>query len=151
MFPAGFEPTNPASERPQTHAIGPAATGVGLATLYAYTHTHTHNSEVPDNRQYRTTHSPCSSVHKRLLYLHFSHNFFNVINQVWTTLMTLASCRGSRCVGNTFLCWIQLCCRTWLAVGRRFGSRCSIFCTRSCREAVTDHITSSVTVTELSY
>jgi hypothetical protein len=51
-----------------------------------------------------------------------------------TTLITLASCRGRRCVGSAFLCWIQLCCRTWLAVGRRFGSRCSIFCTRSCQK-----------------
>jgi len=26
---AGFEPTIPASERPQTHALGRAATGIG--------------------------------------------------------------------------------------------------------------------------
>lgn len=54
--------------------------------------------------------------------------------QLSTTLITLASCRGRRCVGSTCLCWIQLCCRTWLAVGLRFGSRCSIFCTRSCQK-----------------
>ena len=29
MAPAGFEPAVPASERPQTHALDPAATGVG--------------------------------------------------------------------------------------------------------------------------
>jgi hypothetical protein len=29
MFPAGFEPTIPASERPQTHALDRAATGIG--------------------------------------------------------------------------------------------------------------------------
>jgi hypothetical protein len=29
MLPAGFEPTIPASERPQTHALDRAATGIG--------------------------------------------------------------------------------------------------------------------------
>ena len=28
MLPAGFEPTIPASERPQTHILGRAATGI---------------------------------------------------------------------------------------------------------------------------
>jgi hypothetical protein len=31
MPPAGFEPTVPASERPQTHAIHRAATGIGIS------------------------------------------------------------------------------------------------------------------------
>ena len=30
MFPAGFEPTIPVSERPQTHALDRAATGIGF-------------------------------------------------------------------------------------------------------------------------
>jgi hypothetical protein len=30
ILPAGFEPTIPASERPQTHALDLAATGIGL-------------------------------------------------------------------------------------------------------------------------
>jgi hypothetical protein len=34
MPPAGFEPTIPASERPQTHALDRAATGIGRYTLY---------------------------------------------------------------------------------------------------------------------
>jgi hypothetical protein len=29
MSPAGFEPTIPVSERPQTHALDRAATGIG--------------------------------------------------------------------------------------------------------------------------
>ena len=33
MPPAGFEPTVPASERPQTHALHRAATGTGNITL----------------------------------------------------------------------------------------------------------------------
>jgi hypothetical protein len=32
MPPAGFEPTIPASERPQTHALDSAATGIGIET-----------------------------------------------------------------------------------------------------------------------
>ena len=32
--PAGFEPTIPASERPQTHALDPAATGIGRENIY---------------------------------------------------------------------------------------------------------------------
>ena len=31
MPPAGFEPAVPASERPQTHALDRAATGIGVA------------------------------------------------------------------------------------------------------------------------
>ena len=34
MFPAGFEPAVPASERPQTHALDRAATGTGFWLLY---------------------------------------------------------------------------------------------------------------------
>jgi len=34
MFPVGFEPTIPASERPQTHALDRAATGIGLLKCY---------------------------------------------------------------------------------------------------------------------
>jgi len=34
MPPAGFEPTIPASERPQTHALDRAADGIGSPTLY---------------------------------------------------------------------------------------------------------------------
>jgi hypothetical protein len=34
MSPAGFEPTIPASERPQIHALDSAATGIG--TVYNY-------------------------------------------------------------------------------------------------------------------
>jgi hypothetical protein len=33
MFPAGFEPAFPARERPQTHALDTAATGVGKDDL----------------------------------------------------------------------------------------------------------------------
>jgi hypothetical protein len=32
MTPAGFEPIIPASERPQTHALDGAATGIGRIT-----------------------------------------------------------------------------------------------------------------------
>jgi hypothetical protein len=32
MLPAGFEPAIPASERPQTHTIDRATTGIGLST-----------------------------------------------------------------------------------------------------------------------
>ena len=34
MPPAGFEPTIPASERPQTHALDRAATGIGQLELF---------------------------------------------------------------------------------------------------------------------
>jgi hypothetical protein len=34
MPPAGFEPAIPASERPQTHAVVSAATGIGLPMLH---------------------------------------------------------------------------------------------------------------------
>jgi hypothetical protein len=34
MPPSGFEPAIPASERPQTHALDRAATGIGRKTLY---------------------------------------------------------------------------------------------------------------------
>ena len=35
MLPAGFEPAIPASERPKTHALERAATGIGrMATLW---------------------------------------------------------------------------------------------------------------------
>jgi len=30
MFPAGFEPAIPASERPKNHALNHAATGIGM-------------------------------------------------------------------------------------------------------------------------
>jgi len=33
MFPAGLEPTIPASERPQTHPLDRAATGTGTYTI----------------------------------------------------------------------------------------------------------------------
>jgi hypothetical protein len=33
MFPAGFEPAIPASERPQTHALDRAATGIGTFVI----------------------------------------------------------------------------------------------------------------------
>jgi hypothetical protein len=33
MPPAGFEPATPATERPQTHALDRAATGIGLNTI----------------------------------------------------------------------------------------------------------------------
>jgi len=33
MLPAGFEPAVSASERPQTHALGHAATGIDLRTF----------------------------------------------------------------------------------------------------------------------
>ena len=36
MPPAGFEPTIPASERPQTHALDRTATGIGFNTIYNY-------------------------------------------------------------------------------------------------------------------
>jgi hypothetical protein len=34
MFPVGFEPTIPASERPQTHAIDRTATGINWLKCY---------------------------------------------------------------------------------------------------------------------
>ena len=34
MLPAGFEPAIPASERPQTHALDRAATGIGTSASY---------------------------------------------------------------------------------------------------------------------
>jgi len=34
MTPEGFEPAIPASERPQTHALDHAATGVGIGVIY---------------------------------------------------------------------------------------------------------------------
>jgi hypothetical protein len=34
MLPVGFEPTFPASEWPQTHALDRAATGIGLIKIY---------------------------------------------------------------------------------------------------------------------
>jgi len=37
MISAGFEPTIPASERPQTHASDRAATGFGLNAIHKYT------------------------------------------------------------------------------------------------------------------
>ena len=36
MSPAGFEPTIPANERPQTHASDRAATGIGMNFNYSY-------------------------------------------------------------------------------------------------------------------
>ena len=36
MPPAGFEPAIPASERPHTHALGRAATGIGYCTLLRF-------------------------------------------------------------------------------------------------------------------
>jgi hypothetical protein len=34
MSPVGFEPTMPVSERPQTHVLDRAATGIGLCLEY---------------------------------------------------------------------------------------------------------------------
>jgi len=34
MHPAGFEPTIPASERPQTHALDRVASGIGSLSTY---------------------------------------------------------------------------------------------------------------------
>jgi len=34
MYPSGFEPTIAASERPQTHALDRAATGIGIESYY---------------------------------------------------------------------------------------------------------------------
>jgi len=36
MPSGGFEPTFPVSQRPKTHALDPAATGIGLFRLYAF-------------------------------------------------------------------------------------------------------------------
>jgi hypothetical protein len=36
MPPAVFEPTIPGKERPMTHALDRAATGIGVKTHYAY-------------------------------------------------------------------------------------------------------------------
>jgi hypothetical protein len=36
MPPVGFEPTIPASERPKTHVLERAATGIGKSGKYAY-------------------------------------------------------------------------------------------------------------------
>jgi hypothetical protein len=33
MFPAGFDPSLPASERPQTHALDRVATGIGVSNV----------------------------------------------------------------------------------------------------------------------
>jgi hypothetical protein len=33
ILPAEFEPTIPASERPQTHALGSVATGIGVFSV----------------------------------------------------------------------------------------------------------------------
>jgi len=38
MPPEGFEPTIPASERPQTHALDRAASGIGLVDSYQKIH-----------------------------------------------------------------------------------------------------------------
>jgi hypothetical protein len=38
MPPPGFKPTIPASERPQTHALDRAATGIGLDVTYIHTY-----------------------------------------------------------------------------------------------------------------
>jgi hypothetical protein len=34
MLPAGFEPAAPASDRPQTHALERAATGIGFSLIF---------------------------------------------------------------------------------------------------------------------
>jgi hypothetical protein len=34
MLPVGFEPTISAGERPQTHALERAATGIGMKNVY---------------------------------------------------------------------------------------------------------------------
>jgi hypothetical protein len=39
MPPAGFKPTIPASERPQTHALDRATTGIGYYYYYYYVFT----------------------------------------------------------------------------------------------------------------
>ena len=44
MFQAGFEPTIPASERPQTYALVRAATGIGLVSLYPWETPGTHRT-----------------------------------------------------------------------------------------------------------
>jgi hypothetical protein len=41
MPPAGFDSAIPVSERPQTHALDRAATGIG------YKHNYIHNIEIP--------------------------------------------------------------------------------------------------------
>jgi len=41
--PAGLKPTITANERPQTHALDYAATGIGIHTIYASKMPHTHH------------------------------------------------------------------------------------------------------------
>jgi hypothetical protein len=55
MPPAGFEPAIPASERPQTHALDSAATGIGLLELKPY--------KFVDVLQVMFTHCPIFSKH----------------------------------------------------------------------------------------
>jgi len=43
MPPAGLEPTIPASERPQTHAVDRTATGIGIESVRSVISTEVHN------------------------------------------------------------------------------------------------------------
>jgi hypothetical protein len=60
MPPVEFETTVSAGERPQTYALGRAATGTGLRVYIGI-----YKSDVSDNQRYRTN-SPCWFVHKRV-------------------------------------------------------------------------------------
>ena len=42
MLPAGFEPTIPAGERAQTHALEEWPLGMALTHTHTHTHTHTY-------------------------------------------------------------------------------------------------------------
>jgi hypothetical protein len=49
MPPAGFEPTIPARERPQKHALDRAATGIGFVTDYHVYKIHTVRVPIQSN------------------------------------------------------------------------------------------------------
>jgi hypothetical protein len=62
MPPVGFKPTIPASERPQTHALDRAATGIGDIIQYTSKITHLHTASALCLGRIRT---PDSSITKQ--------------------------------------------------------------------------------------
>jgi len=96
MPPAGFETTIPVSERPQTHVLERAATGIGLVSLYKKTvkntpfHYVTYKCiHVPANfnhilqaiqirsRSYNNVHSPRTGTSFALPHIIFPSHFVN--------------------------------------------------------------------------
>jgi hypothetical protein len=49
MLPAGYEPTSAASERPQTHALDRAATGIDRNALLTFTFIYVSQATVDSN------------------------------------------------------------------------------------------------------